>query len=314
MQKVSIVIPVHNEEGNIFLMIQTLIKIFDSLPYSHEIIFVNDGSTDHTAEVLKSASMEYNIFYIELSRNFGHQNALKAGLDHVNGDCTISLDGDFQHPPTLIPRLLQKWEEGYEIVYTKRRDFKDTPRFKRFTSRLFYKVINKLSDIKIEEGSADFRLMDSKVIEAMKAMPENDLFIRGLVKWIGFKQYGIEYNPDQRFSGKSKYTLSRMIKFAVQGISAFSIRPLYAAIFVGLFFSTLSLFAFIPYVIISLMNATAVSGWASIITTIVFFGGLNLTTLGVIGIYVGKVFMQSKSRPNYFVRETNIIKYDTAKF
>jgi dolichol-phosphate mannosyltransferase len=210
-----------------------------------------------------------------------------------------------QHPPELLPEILQKWEEGYDVVYTKREEDDHQSYFKKKTSRGFYDLMNKLSEIKFEPGTADFRLMDEKVVAVFSNFSENELFIRGLVNWLGFKQYAIDYKPSKRFSGASKYTLKRMMRFALQGITSFSIRPLYLAIYLGI---TLSLFAFIfyvGYVFYSVYFGHVISGWASVISTVVFFGGLNLIVLGIIGMYIGKLFMQSKNRPNYLIRSTN---------
>lgn len=303
---VSIVIPVCNEECNIPVIIPALIKVMGTTGYSCKIIFVDDGSSDRTLEVLKQQSGEFsNVFFISLSRNFGHQNALKAGLDMADGDCTIMMDGDMQHPPTLIPDMIASWEQGYDIVYTIRKDHKEIPLLKRKTSDMFYNLINNLSDIELEAGTADFRLMDRKVVDVFRNFGETDLFMRGLVKWMGFKQLGIEYDPDQRASGKSKYTVKRMIRFAIQGITSFSTRPLYIAVYLGFIFSLIAIL-YIPYIIYSYFFGETVSGWTSVIAAIVFFGGLQLMILGIIGMYLGKLFMQSKQRPHYIIKESNL--------
>jgi dolichol-phosphate mannosyltransferase len=303
---ISIVIPAYNESENIPKTVPAILNQIKSLPYRFEIIMVADGCTDNTMDKIQELILEHkNIFYIEFSRNFGHQNALKAGLDHANGDCVISLDCDLQHPPELIPEMLSKWESGYEVVYTIRKEDKKLPISKRFSSRLFYNTINRLSDVEIESGSADFRLLDNKVVRIMKNFHENEPFLRGLIKWIGFKQFSIEYFPKQRTLGKSKYSLKRMISFALQGVTSFSVRPLYGAIYLGFTFTMLSIL-YLPYVLHAFHNGKEVSGWASIIMTIVFFGGLQLTILGIIGIYVGKMFIQVKERPNYIIRSTNL--------
>ncbi len=303
---ISIVIPAYNESENIPKTVPTILNLIKPLPYRFEIIMVADGCTDNTLDKIQELALEHkNIFYIEFSRNFGHQNALKAGLDHASGDCVISLDCDLQHPPEIIPEMLSKWESGYEVVYTIRKEDKKHPPSKRFTSRLFYDTINKLSDVEIESGSADFRLLDKKVVRIMKNFHENEPFLRGLIKWIGFKQFSMEYSPNQRTLGKSKYSLKRMISFALQGVTSFSVRPLYGAIYLGFTFTMLSIL-YLPYVLHAFHNGKEVSGWASIIMTIVFFGGLQLTILGIIGIYVGKMFIQVKERPNYIIRSTNL--------
>lgn len=305
-KKISIVIPVCNEEANVSLVASALQKVFASLPYIYSIVFVDDGSTDGTvAELKRLTALSPEIFFIALARNFGHQNALKAGLDFVDGDAVIMMDGDMQHPPDLIPELIDRWNQGFDVVYTIRRDHKEIPLMKRKTSNMFYNLINNLSDIELEQGTADFRLMDKKVVEVFRAFKETDLFMRGLVKWMGFQQVGIEYDPAQRVKGKSKYTLKKMIRFALQGITSFSTRPLYIAAYLGFVFSLLSLL-YIPYIIFSYYFGHAINGWASMIATMAFFGGLQLMILGIIGMYLGKLFMQSKQRPHYIIRESNL--------
>ena len=305
---VSIVVPSYNEEGNVETLAHRLIGVFSNLPYRFEVIFVDDGSSDHTLDKLKAlANVGDQFFYLELSRNFGHQNALKAGYDHASGDCIICMDSDLQHPPELIPKFLEKWEEGYDVVYTTREYADESAFFKRKTSDIYYRILNSLSDTKLEKGTADFRLIDRKVANILAQMPENGLFMRGLVRWLGFRQFAINYMCDPRFSGSSKYTFKRMINFAIEGVTAFSVRPLNIAIGIGLFFSIAAVL-YVPYILISYFSGHVVSGWASLLATIVFFGGLQLMVLGIIGLYLGKLFMQAKNRPNYIVRSSNLVK------
>lgn len=307
-KKIAIVIPSFNEEGNIEVMVNALHAVLRKLQYDYDLIFVDDGSNDKTLDILKTISnYDKKLFYIELSRNFGHQNALKAGVDLAknNANAIITMDGDMQHPPELLPEILQKWQEGYDVVYTRREEDKNLSFFKKKTSNGFYKLMNNLSEIQFEPGTADFRLMDERVVAAFSDFSENELFIRGLINWLGFKQFAIDYKPADRFSGTSKYTVKKMMKFALQGITSFSIRPLYAAIYLGIGLSLFAFLFYIGYVIYSIYFGHIISGWASVISTIAFFGGLNLMVLGIVGIYVGKLFMQSKNRPNYLVRNTN---------
>ena len=306
-KKIAVVIPTYNEVGNIQILIGALQKVTRSLPYDFLYLFVDDGSSDGSLQELKKiAAADKTVCYIELSRNFGHQNALKAGVDAAIADAVITMDGDMQHPPELLPILIKKWEEGFDVVYTRRAVDKSLSYFKKKTSSGFYKVMNYLSDVNFEQGTADFRLMDKKVVAVFADFSENELFIRGLVNWLGFKQFAIDYQPADRFSGKSKYTVKKMIQFALQGITSFSTRPLHIAIFLGF---GLTLFAFLfysIYVVYSIYFGHVISGWTSVIATIVFFGGLNLIVLGIIGMYIGKLFMQSKQRPNYLIRSTNL--------
>ena len=307
-KSIAIVIPSYNEATNIDVLVKALDETVSNLNYNFKFIFVDDGSSDNTIAILKEKSKSHdNIFYVELSRNFGHQNALKAGIDLVknDADAIISMDGDMQHPPKIIPELIQKWEEGYEVVYTIREEDKKLSYFKNKSSNMFYSLMNKLSDIKFEPGTADFRLIDKKVAQVFSDFNENELFIRGIINWVGFKQFAVNYEPNERFSGKSKYTFGKMMRFAIQGITSFSTKPLSMAIILGISLSFFAFIFYIGYVIYSMYYGHVISGWASVITTVVFFGGLNLVVLGIIGVYIGKLFMQSKGRPNYLISNTN---------
>jgi dolichol-phosphate mannosyltransferase len=222
------------------------------------------------------------------------------------------MDGDMQHPPDLIPAFLSKWEQGYDIVYSRRKYDGETSFLKRTTSNAFYAIVNKVSDIKMEPGIADFRLIDRKVADAMLQFKEIDPFLRGIIKWLGFSQYAIDYKADPRYSGKTKYSVVKMMQFALQGITSFSIRPLYTAVYIGFTFSLLS-GIFLPYVLYCYYTGRGIvahtnARWASILTTITFLGGLQLILLGIIGIYVGKIFLQTKLRPNYIVQDTSLVK------
>jgi dolichol-phosphate mannosyltransferase len=303
---VSVVVPAHNEEENLIEVINRVEKVFDLLPYDFELIFVDDGSHDNSLiKLQKEAETRKNLFYISLSKNFGHQLALIAGLNHAKGDCVISLDADLQHPPELFLEMLQKWEEGYDVVYSKRKVDLSLPLKKRKSSEYFYKFLNTLSDVEIEQGTADFRLLDRKALDALNRFKEDEPFIRGLVKLIGFKQYALEYTPDKRFAGNSKYSLAKMRKLAVHGVTSLSVKPLHTAVYLGFFFSLTSVL-YVPYVCYSFYTNHEVSGWASLIMTVVFFGGLQLIILGIIGIYIGKMFIQTKNRPKYIIKSTNL--------
>ncbi len=303
---VSVVIPAHNEEDNIIVIVDRIERVFETLHYNYEILVVDDGGTDRTLEVIEElARTRDNFYYIEFSRNLGHQPALKAGLDFAKGDCVISLDADLQHPPEMFRQMLEKWEEGYEVVYTRRKEDKRQSFKKRKTSVYFYKLLNSLSDIEIEQGTADFRLLDRSAVDVFKNFKENDLFVRGLVKWLGFRQFAIDYIPELRFAGASKYNRAKMMRLAIHGVTSLSIKPLHTAVYLGFFFSLVSLM-YVPYVLYALYVGKHVDGWASLITTVAFFGGLQLIILGIIGIYIGKMFMQTKNRPNYIIRSTNI--------
>jgi len=303
--KVSIVIPVYNEAGNIQLLYQELTAVLSDLRYAYELIFVDDGSKDTSLSALKGlAATDRRVYYIELSRNFGHQYALKAGLDMADGDCVISMDCDLQHPPEVVKILIAKWEEGYDVVYTRRNDDKKLPWLKRKTSRFFYALLNRLSDIRLESGTADFRLMSRNVMNAFATLNENELFIRGLVKWAGFRQTAIAYDPRERYAGDSKYNLKKMLSFALRGITSFSVKPLQMIAYLGMTLFVISM-VLVPYALISYFTGHVVSGWTSLMITVIFFGSLQLLMIGIIGLYLSKLVIQSKQRPLYFIRETN---------
>jgi dolichol-phosphate mannosyltransferase len=308
MKKISIVIPAHNEEGNVALVYEKIEEVFSDLNnYDFEIIFVNDGSRDNTQQKLEELASQFEkVKFIEFSRNFGHQPAVKAGMDFAHGNAVISMDGDLQHPPELIPEMIKKWEEGYDVVYTIRTYPKQISYFKRKTSDFFYKILSSLSDVDLTKGGgSDFRLLDANAVEVMRKFNEDDLFLRGLTSWMGFKQTGIEFTANERQAGESSYNLKKMITFAFTGITAFSVKPLSIAAYLGFLFSALSVIGYAAYVIHSFVVETEISGWASLIMTIVFFGGLQLIIMGIIGIYLGKIFKQVKERPNYIIRNKN---------
>jgi len=303
---ISIVVPCYNESESINEFYRVISEVLNE-KYNYELILVNDGSKDETLSIIKAlATKDNHVKFLSFSRNFGHQNAVKAGLDYATGDAVISLDADLQHPPRMIPLLIEKWQEGYEVVYTIREEHESIGWFKKNTSRIFYRFSNSLSETKIETGASDFRLLDRKVVDALKLMPENSLFLRGLISWIGFKQHGINYKADERFAGQSKYTLKKMVKLASTGITSFSTKPLQLSIYLGAIFAILA-FAFAIYaVFIHFFTDRAIQGWASVVIGIMFFSGLNLLMLGIIGNYLGKLFIENKRRPNYIIGETNI--------
>ncbi len=306
--KLSVVLPCYNEEGNIISIHSELSKTLHNIP-TYEIIFVNDGSSDNTLKNIKSLSeKDQRIKYISFSRNFGHQNALKAGMDKATGDCVISMDSDMQHPPHLIHEMINKWQEGFEVVYTIRKESQNLAFIKKLTSKLFYRLLNSLTYINISDGAADFRLLDRKVINELKNYHENYLFLRGLIAWIGFKQVSIEYTEESRLSGDTKYTFRKMLNFALAGITSFSIKPLRLSIAFGVIIAG---FAFI-YAIFAiyqvLFTNKTVPGWSSILVSVLFLGGIQLIMIGILGEYLGKLFLENKRRPNYIISESNIVE------
>jgi len=302
----SVVIPIYNEELNI-VELNSRIGLALGNVKNYEIIFVDDGSTDGTLQMIKNlADGNSRIKFLSFSRNFGHQNALRAGLEFATGDCVVSMDGDLQHPPELIVRMIEKWQEGFEIVYTIRKDCEKISFIKRKTANIFYKLMSTLSDVNIPQGAADFRLLDKKIVEIIMKMNENNLFLRGLVSWVGFNQFAIEYEPEARFAGKTKYSLRKMISLAINGITSFSIKPLRLATILG---SVIAVFSFIYgfYAIyIKVFTDEAMSGWTSLLVSVLFLAGIQLLTFGIMGEYIGKLFMESKRRPSFIIKEKNI--------
>lgn len=304
--KVSVVVPAFNEEGNIIRLADELANVLKQYK-DYEIIFVNDGSIDKTLDTVKRLrTRNKKIHYVSLSRNFGHQYALKAGLDRASGDFVISMDADLQHPVSLIPDMIQEWQNGYDIVYTVRKDKRTESLFKRSTSKLYYKVFNFLTDLNMPSGTADFRGMDKKAVAVLKNMPERTLFLRGLVFWMGFKQKAISYQVYPRFSGKSAYTLKKMFSLALAGATSFSVKPLRIAIYAGFLVGMLGCL-FTAYVLyMKLFGGATISGWASTMCVLLILGGSQLFMMGIIGEYIGMIFMEMKKRPNYIVDETSL--------
>ncbi|RHX90848.1 glycosyltransferase family 2 protein [Leptospira stimsonii] len=303
---IDIVIPSFNEEGNVRALHDRLEAVIPER-YDYRIIFVDDGSSDGTlGEIRKLSAQNSRIRFLSFSKNFGHQIALKAGLDHSDADCVISLDADLQHPPELIPALIQKWEEGNDIVYTKRLDNENVGLFKKVTAKIFYSLLNGLSGLNIDQGAADFRLLDKKVVNVLKKFEERNLFIRGMVTGIGFQKSFLEYQPEKRIWGKSKYSLKRMFLFALDGITSFSVKPLHLATIAGVVFSLFSGIYALYAIIIFFTSDKAVSGWTSVLVSVLFMGGVQLIVLGILGEYIGKMFLQTKNRPNYIIKDSNL--------
>ena len=303
---VSIIVPAFNEEGNIEAVAEQIKQQAEQFR-KYEIIFINDGSTDATAEKLRMLHRSNpNIQFISFSRNFGHQSALLAGIHHASGDCIISMDADLQHPPAMIPQLVSKWQEGFDIVTTIRDDSQNTSWFKRSTSSVFYKLMNRLSNITLEEGAADFRLIDLSVARVISNSREYNLFLRGYIAWLGFKQCMVPYIPHQRQSGKTKYSFGKMMMLAINGITSFSVKPLRVAMILGTAISLLAFIYAIYAIYVYLETNEAVPGWTSVLVSILFIGGLQLLILGIIGEYLGRTLMQTKQRPDYVIMEKSL--------
>ena len=306
--KVSVVIPAYNEAENISPLLERLLPVLQ--PYNdYEIIFVDDGSSDDTLNVLELwHKKNEKVHYVSFSRNFGHQYALRAGIDYATGDCVISMDADLQHPPELLTEMIENWQQGFDVVYTVREDTADAGLLKKATSALFYKVFSFFSGLKLPQGTADFRLLDRKAANVLSAMQEGNLFLRGMVFWMGFKQKAVPYKAEKRFKGTSSYTLSKMVALAILGATSFSIKPLRVAIYLGLliaFFGGL----FTAYVLYQkLFGGSVITGWASLMSVVLVLGGVQLFMMGIIGEYIGMIFMETKRRPKYIVQKTTVSK------
>lgn len=302
MQKVSIVVPVYNEEDNLREFHKRITEVMSKEPYDYSIVFVNDGSNDNSAVILSELAQEdQRVEAYLLSRNYGHQMALTCGLDHAEGDAVITMDGDLQHPPEVVPQLLRLWEEGNEIVITKRLSTEDAGVFKKVTSAGYYKLINILSKVEITPGGSDFRLMDRIAVDAFKQYRERARFIRGLVSTLGFKVAKVDFVAPPRFAGTSKFNLRKMLHFALDGITAFSNLPLRWAFYIGLVCGLCSLGLLGHVVYVRCFTADAVPGWATTTVSILFLGGIQLVGIGILGEYIGRIFEEIKHRPLYLV-------------
>lgn len=300
---ISIVVPVFNEQDNIDNFYQEVVNAMEPLAYSYELIFIDDGSSDATPFILERlVNADKRVRALIMARNFGHQVALTCGLDHAKGDAVITMDGDMQHPPEMLPQLLAKWEEGFQVVQTVRVNTEGVSWFKSFTSGMFYKLMNAMSNVQVTEGGSDFRLLDKQVVDSFRRFRERARFIRGMISAIGYRQTKIEFVAPKRFAGQSKFSLKRMLHFALDGITAYSKTPLRFAFYIGLAlgFSSIVLTGHVVY--IRLFTDEAVPGWATITASILLLGGLQLAGIGIIGEYVGRIFEEVKQRPLYWLQ------------
>lgn len=304
MKKISIVVPVYNEEENIEYFYQEICAEMNKLKYSFELVFVDDGSSDASACILNYlAQKDERVKPLYLARNFGHQIALTCGLDHADGDAIITMDGDMQHPPAFLPILIEKWEEGYEVVQTIRKTTEGVSWFKNFTSAMFYKLMNIMSKVKIQPGGSDFRLMDSAVVASFRQYRERARFIRGMIGAIGYRQIQIEFVAPKRFAGTSKFSLKKMLHFALDGITSYSKVPLRLAFYAGMILGIISIGVTGHVLYIKFFTDEAVPGWATLSASVLLLGGIQLMGLGVIGEYVGRIFEEVKQRPLYLLRK-----------
>ncbi|MEZ5006763.1 MAG: glycosyltransferase family 2 protein [Chitinophagales bacterium] len=309
--ELSIVIPIYNEEENIPLIYNKLLEVMDKLfengTASFELIFINDGSIDRSLPLLKDiAANDKRVGYINFSRNFGHQIAVSAGIDYAKGNAIVIIDADLQDPPELIIDLYNKWKEGFEVVYAQRIARKGEGVFKKMTAKLFYKIIEKITSINIPVDTGDFRLIDRKIVEVLKDMPEKNKFLRGQIAWAGFNQVGIPYERDARHGGETGYTFRKMLRLALDGITAFSDFPLKIATMVG-FTAFLFSLGLIVYALWSNSTGGTVPGWTSLTIIVSFIGGVQLLCIGLIGEYIIRLINNIRNRPLYIIESSNLL-------
>ncbi len=296
----SVVAPVYNEEALIDEFYTRVRGALEGVQF--ELVLVDDGSTDGSSAALERlATGDPRVRVVSLSRNFGHQTALTAGLDHARGDAVVMLDADLQDPPELIPRMLDHWRAGCDVVYAVREEREGESRFKLTTARWFYSIFDKLAQVELQHNSGDFRLLDRAPLDALLSMRERNRFLRGMTVWVGYTQAAVPYHRDPRFAGETKYTISRMLRFSLDAISSFSHRPLQLATLLGFLISTLA-FVAIPVVIVLRILGSYLPGFGSITIAILLLGGIQLIALGIIGEYVGRIYDEVKGRPLYLVK------------
>lgn len=305
MVKYSVVIPVYNEALVIRETYKRLKRVMEQTDGVYELLFVNDGSKDETLDMLKELAVrDDTVKYLDFSRNFGHQIAITAGMDYASGEAIVIIDADLQDPPELILEMIEKWKEGYDVVYAKRTKRKGETFFKKATAYAFYRLLQAATEIDIPLDTGDFRLIDRKVRDELVGMRERSRFVRGLVSWVGFKQTAIEYERDERFAGETKYPLKKMIRFSLDGITSFSYKPLKLASLLGFLLSFVSVVWMIAVLYLKLFTHSTVTGWSSLVMTVLFFNGVVLIMLGVIGEYIGRIYDEVKHRPLYILKES----------
>lgn len=305
----SIVVPMFNEELVIAESYKRLKSVMDSFKEPYEIVFVNDGSRDKTGSIIRGiCEKDPNIKLVDFSRNFGHQIAITAGMDHTVGQAIVVIDGDLQDPPEVIAQMAAKWREGYDVVYGKRASREGETFFKKFTAKMFYRVLRKMTDVDIPVDTGDFRLIDRKVCDALKQVNEHNRYIRGLISWLGFKQTGVEFSREKRFAGETKYPLKKMIKFATDGIASFSLKPLKLASGIGVALLAVSSLYLLVALVQKIFGLGMIPGWAPILAVNLFFDGVVLLMLGIIGEYIGRIYDEAKGRPLYMIQELKNIK------
>ncbi len=300
----SVVAPCFNEEVVLPELYRRISETLDGAGLAWELVLVNDGSRDRTPQVMRELhTRDARVKVVDFARNFGHQVAVTAGMDYATGDAVVLIDADLQDPPELILDMLAKWREGYEVIYAIRSKRKGESWFKEFTAKAFYRIIYRITDINIPMDTGDFRLMDRKVVDALKTMKEKHRFLRGMSVWVGFRQTGVKYVRAERYAGETKYPLKKMLKFAMDGITSFSYFPLQMATYVGFIAAGLAILGIIATIILRLSGSQAFYGQATTLVSVLFLGGVQLIFLGIIGEYLGRIYDEVKGRPLYLVRE-----------
>ena len=302
---ISVLIPAYNEEEVLDMLMERLGKLAADQPrYSWEFMFVNDGSRDRTLEIIKQyAERDTRVSYINLSRNFGKETAMIAGFDHVRGDAVVNIDADLQDPPELIPQMIKYWEDGYDDVFARRRSRAGESFVKKLTSQVYYKVLQRSTRIPIQIDTGDFRLLDRRCIDALKQFRESERYTKGMFSWIGYKKKEILYDRDPRAAGTTKWNYGKLVNLAIDGITSFTTAPLRVSTYVGFIVSVVA-FVYILYLLIRpLFGVPTGGGYSSIMAVVLFLGGVQLLSLGVIGEYIGRIFNETKNRPLYFVEE-----------
>jgi glycosyltransferase involved in cell wall biosynthesis len=305
--ELSIIIPIYNEEGNIPMLYNRLKSVVDSIGVRYELIFINDGSKDASLPlIINLANQDSNVKYINFSRNFGHQIAVTAGIDHCSGNAIAIIDADLQDPPELIQDLYNKMKDGYQVVYARRNSRSGESFMKKFTAKMFYRILARITSIKIPVDTGDFRIMDRKIVDVLKQMPEQQKYLRGQIAWAGFNQTYIHYDRNERNAGETGYTYKKMIRLALDGITGFSNLPLKVATLAGFFVSGITFIISLYALYSRFISKDYVPGWTSLILAVLFIGGVQLITIGLIGEYISRMSANVRNRPLYILDTTNI--------
>lgn len=300
----SIIAPIYNEEAVIDELYKRLTPILEEMGPNFEVIMVNDGSKDRSLELMiKLAERDARYKIINFSRNFGHQVAITAGMDYATGDAVVIIDADLQDPPEVIPQLVAKWRSGYDIVYAVREKRHGETVFKKWSAAMFYRTLRKITNVEIPVDTGDFRLMSRRAVEKLKTLRERHRFVRGMVSWIGFPQTGVTFVRQERFAGDTKYPLKKMLKFAFDGITSFSFMPLQMATYLGFTVSGISFLGILGVILLKILTNQTIQGWSSMMAIMLFLGGVQLITIGIIGEYIGRIYDEVKQRPLYIVQD-----------